>query len=640
MNSFKLALFNIKNNLQLYRFNLLSMVFGIAMFYNFVALIFNPSLALLSADDLLIQATLYMTTILLVFFITFFILYSNSFFLKQRKRETGIYIFLGVDNRQLALVFAIEEILQGLIALCLGLVSGVIFQKAFLMLLTRLGSFKTEITFHLSLAALLISGFIFVGVFSLAGLIGFLSIASSKLIDLLNAEKHEDQYLSTRFFSGILSIVLIGVGLYFTQYLFSDAFLIYGSAVMLCFIFGTFLFFYSFLSIVIRFFCQQKGILYRGANIISISNLAYRVKYNYRTLAIITLIVAATITAIGSAISIQHIFDSTIQIAYPFSFTFISSDPQVKQEVLSVVQNSNHRVLINLQTPYLLFDSQKNSLGEKNYPVIKMTDFIRIAGALDIQHKETIIQEAQAIQDGTALSAVSSNDRGFRNNQALSMYGLNIHIKRTINIPLLGTRFENNTIILTDNDYAKFKEYCGNLADPEKERVFNGILVSDQEGSLALSEELAAIPALKKNLNSFIVYFNAYNEVTGVVKFTGIFLGLVFMISTACIMYMKLLSDAIGDKRQYEILIKLGITDQELFSAVARQIGLSYAFPLLVGAVYAFMALNALQSFLNHYFEISLLGPFLISVGIFSTVYFIFYLFTTRKFISLVKLPI
>lgn len=613
------------------------MVFGITVFFNFLSLIFNPTLSLKDSDDLLIKTTLYMAAILLVFFIIFFILYSNSFFLKQRKHEIGIYIFLGVDNTHIAFIFAIEEFIRGSISLFLGLFCGVVFQKAFLMLLTKIGTFKTGISFHLSPAAIIITLIVFLLVFSLAGLIGFISIVNSKLIDLLNAEKHEEKLLKTRYFTGILSIFLIAAGFFFSRDIFSDAFFINGAVVMVSIILGTFLFFYSFLSMAIHLLTNNKWILYHGTNIISISNLSYRIKYNYRTLAFITLIVAATITAISTSISVQHIFNSTIKIAYPYSFSFISNDAGVKEKVLTTIQNSKHQVLLDIQTQYLLFDIQKNSQGSKVYPVIKLSDFTRIIKKLEVSNIDALLNDAKGLQNGAALSVASSNDRGFKNNQRLNMYGLNVKVNKTVNAPLLGTRFENNTIILTDNDYAQFLEKCQQLANPEKERTFNGILINNQEDSLELSKELATIPELKKNINSFIVYFNAYNEVTGVVKFTGIFLGLVFMLSTASIMYIKLMSDAIGDKQKYEILIKLGINDRELHQAVAKQVGLSYTFPLLIGTIYALMAIRTLQEFLNNYFEISLAFPFIIGVGIFSLVYALFYLLTTRKFINLVK---
>ncbi|MGH4124263.1 MAG: hypothetical protein ACREV6_15160 [Clostridium sp.] len=113
-------------------------------------------------------------------------------------------------------------------------------------------------------------------------------------------------------------------------------------------------------------------------------------------------------------------------------------------------------------------------------------------------------------------------------------------------------------------------------------------------------------------------------------------MGLVFMLSTGSIMYMKIMSDAIGDKKKYEILMKIGMNESELYHAVSKQVGLSYTLPLLVGGVYAFMGIGVLQNFLNKYFEISLLQPFLISLGIYVIVYIVFYILTTRKFIKLV----
>jgi len=110
----------------------------------------------------------------------------------------------------------------------------------------------------------------------------------------------------------------------------------------------------------------------------------------------------------------------------------------------------------------------------------------------------------------------------------------------------------------------------------------------------------------------------------------------VFMLSTGSIMYMKLMSDAIGDKKKYEILMKVGISESELYGAVSKQVGLSYALPLFIGAAYSYMGIGVVEKFLNKYLEISLLMPYVLSLAIYSFIYVLFYLLTTRKFIKLV----
>ncbi|MBC8063130.1 MAG: ABC transporter permease [Clostridiaceae bacterium] len=636
MNSFKLALFNAKNNIKIFKLNIICMVFSIAVFFNFFSLIFNPSLDLAKSDKLLIKATLYMVSMLLVFFILFFILYSNSFFLKQRKKEIGIYTFMGVDNSKIGVAFAIEVVILGVISLILGLLSGMIFQKAFLMLLTKIASMDRVVTFYLSVNAIIITTVVFILIFSISALRGFMTILKSKLIDLLNAEKQEDKILKTRYLTGILSIVLIVIGYLYSRNIFTDTFVIDATIVIFCIILGTFLLFSSFLSLVIKFMINNKKILYDETNIISISNVAYRIRYNYRTLACITIIVAATITSIGATFSIQHLLKSTTKLTYPYSFSYVKGDSTLDEKVMDTINNSKHKVLLDIKTKYLIFNSQKNIEINKNYPVIKHSDFNKIITSLKVSNLNTIINSTKTLADGNAITVASSNDSGFKDNQALDLYGLNVKVKKTINAPLLGGRFENNTIVLTDNDYNKFKSNCYQLEQSEVEQIFQGILVSDQDNSLELSKQLSVIPELKENLNSYITYYTSYNELTGVVKFTGLFLGLVFMLSTASIMYMKIMSDAIADKKKYEILMKLGINESELYGAVSKQVGLSYILPILVGAMHSFVAIMVLQNFLNKYLEISLVLPYLFSLIIYVIVYILFYLLTTRKFIKLV----
>jgi putative ABC transport system permease protein len=369
---------------------------------------------------------------------------------------------------------------------------------------------------------------------------------------------------------------------------------------------------------------------------VSISNIAYIIIYNYRTLACITIVVAATITSIATAFTIPYMFKNLIRVTYPYSFSYTSSNSELKQKVLNTIGSSGHKVNLDIDIKYLPFDSQRGSQYPKNHPVIRLSDFNKIVNSLNASDKYTVIECARKLRDGMAISAVSANDTGFSDNQAINMYGLNVKVIKTMNTPLLGGIFENNTIILADNDYNRFKDYCNKLSAPQKEKSFLGIIVSNQNDSLELSKKLRTIEGFE-GFSTYVEYYNAYNEETGVVKFTGMFLGFVFILSTASIMYMKIMSDAIGDKKKYEILMRLGMNKSEIYGAVSKQVGLSYALPLVIGAIYAFMAIDSLQIFLDKYIKMSLVQPFLFGLLIYVVVYIAFYLLTTRKFVDLVE---
>lgn len=638
MSSLKLALFNVKNNIKLYNFNVISMIVSIAVFFNFFSLIFNPTIKLASSEQLLIKVTLYMTSILLVFFIAFFIFYSNSFFLKQRKKEIGIYTFMGVDSNKIAKVFALEEIILGITSLVLGLIIGVIFQKAFLMLLTKVAAFDREITFYLSIEGILITCFVFTLLFVLSALRGYVSIFKCKLIDLLNADKYEDKFTNIKYLKGILAAILIVIGAIYSRDIFNENFFTNASIVMFSIIIGTFLFFSSCLSVIIKAIQRRKKILYKGTNIISISNIAYRINNNYKTLACITIVAAATITALGTALAVEHMFKSSIRIQYPYSFSYITENESPSKKVINVINTSKHKVLAYAETEILMFDSEKYTMGTKKHPVVRLSEFNRIINILKPENAEEILKFSEGVRGGYAISLASANDIGFKDNQLLNMYGLNIKVKRTISVPLLGAQFNNDTIVLSDGDYDKFKENCLKLEVLETEIIFHGIIVNNQGASIELYNKLKSMPEVGNRLKAYVTYYNSLYGVTGVVKFTGVFLGIVFILATASIMYMKLMSDAISDKQKYEILIKLGLSERELYKASAKQVGLSYALPLIIGSGYAFLAISAMQEFLVRFYELSLLIPYLVSVGIYSIVYFAFYILTTRKFISLVKL--
>ncbi|MEN8907699.1 MAG: FtsX-like permease family protein [Clostridiales bacterium] len=624
MNSFKLALFNFKNNMNLFMFNIISMIFSIAVVFNFFSLLFNPSI-IVRTNNVLIKVVFLITAIVVVTFILFFIMYSNSFFLKQRKNELGIYTFMGIDNNKMACIFAIEDMILGSFSLLLGILSGIIFQKAFLMLLIKVSEIKYEINFFISYKAIAITLVVFVIIFFISTTRGFISILRSNIIDLINAKKHEDKNLKTRYLTGIFSVLLIIISYYYSKNIFDSHFFQNGSMVIIGVILGTFLFFSSFLSIIIKLIRNNKRVFYSGTNIISISNIAYRIRNNYKTLSIITIIVAATIVSLGTASSIKYLFYTGIRLSCPYSFSYIGNNKDVDKKVSSIIKNSKHKVLFKTNTKFLFF---KKVIDNKDYAVIKFDDFITIAKGLNDKEKNKVLKMNE-LKDGYGICVESSNDKGFNDNQLVDLHGTQIQIEKTISLPLLGAKFANNPIIVTENDYNKLKLL-------NKENTFNGILVKNQEESLKLSNKLLEIPELKENMSSFVIYYNMYNELTGIVRFIAMFLGIVFILSTASIMYMKIQSDAISDKAKYKTLMKFGMDKREIYLTVSKQIGISYILPLLIGSVHAFAAFKALEFELSKYLKISFLEPLILSIVIYLLVYTIFYFITIKRFVKIV----
>ncbi|SHD78147.1 FtsX-like permease family protein [Schnuerera ultunensis] len=147
MNSFKIAIINFKRNIRTYGLYLMAMIFSVATYYNFVSMRYNPQFLEAKEVSAYIESSSMAASMLMIIFLIFFIVYSSNFFLNQRKREIGVYAFMGIDNYKIAFIFASEGLLLGIMSVIFGLGAGILFSKLFMMMLAKVALLNIRISF-------------------------------------------------------------------------------------------------------------------------------------------------------------------------------------------------------------------------------------------------------------------------------------------------------------------------------------------------------------------------------------------------------------------------------------------------------------------------------------------------------------
>jgi len=166
-----------------------------------------------------------------------------------------------------------------------------------------------------------------------------------------------------------------------------------------------------------------------------------------------------------------------------------------------------------------------------------------------------------------------------------------------------------------------------------EEKQFNGIILDNPEDTKDLTLQLAQILPENSRLFTYFIAGAAMYDLIGIVYFLGAFLFLVFVFATGSIIYFKILSESFRDKDKYEILKKLGTTDVEIKKSVSKQVGVFFLLPLIVGIIHSTVAISVLSDLMSY----SLTVPTIISIGVFIIVYAIFYVFTGRKYVNVVR---
>ncbi|MBZ9637236.1 FtsX-like permease family protein [Clostridium sp. FP1] len=653
MNSFSIAFDNFKRNIKVYSLYIMSMIFSVLVFYNFAALKYNPDFQKANETSYYINGVSISVSYLLLIFIIFFIWFSSSFFLNQRKKEIGIYAFMGVSNAQIALIYSIELIFMGIVATATGLLLGVVFCKLFLMMLAKVAILNMKIGFFISTKAIIETSITFFVIFFINAVLGYINISKSKLIDLFNASKREERLPNVNYVKGLFSIIFILVGYYFAKNAIGMHFIRNLPLAIIFVVIGTYWFFGSVYSIIMKFIINRKKILYNGINIVCMSNIAFRIKNNYRTLAAVAILATITLTSYGTVASLKYFIGMRDYIQAPYEISYVSSDNTVKQKVRDKLKEYKKDIILEENTEFLIIKPHiyvENKLPIEETVALKYSDFIKISSDLKVNNMNDLKKETLSKGEILYVSppTVVMSLYAYKNEKA-SVNSKDYTIKNSLKTPIFGIGIPMACLILNDEDYNLLRA-TSHIYE------FNGIKINKTDTMKLLKQELYKIDSSKEplrskvseNVSSLHELFTTNSikdslrvnvskdtssySIFGIIYFLGAFLALVFIIATGSIIYFKLVSEAYLDKDKYVLLKRLGMTEKEIFKATARQIGMSYMLPLIVGIIHSCVAMSVLSELMNY----NIIVPAIRSILIFIAVYVVYFIATTRKYMRIV----
>lgn len=618
MNSFKLTIMNFRRNLKAYGLYLMAMVFSVATYYNFTSMRYNPQFLEVKNISMYIESTSMTASILMILFLVFFIMYSSNFFLNYRKKEIGLYGLMGVDNYKVAFIFALEGLLLGIMSLLIGLFLGLLFSKLFLMLLARAALLNMRIDFFISKKAILETIIAYSIILFISFLKGYLEIIRTNLIDLMNTLRKAEELPKVNYLKGFASLVTIGIAYYiavnYGSYGFAVA--LFWSVILV--ILGTYWLFGSFMPMLVRLLVNRKKILYRGTNIISISNIAFRIKDNYRTFAAVAVLITVCITSFGTVSSLKYFLAENHRIEVPYTISFISSEQEEIERVEEIIADSNRSIELRQQADFLI-------VPQSGVVVVNSSTFESLLTALNVRDRGKILARAGQLEDGVIYVERPGVLMDLVERKEVEVGDKVYEIKLQAKVPLFGNGLPYTAIVVNDREYEALRlKY--------EEKQFNGIILDNPEGIRDLTFRLAEVLTEESGLYTYFMAGAMMYDLVGIVYFLGAFLFLVFVFATDSIIYFKILTESFRDRAKFEILKKIGTTEQEIHQSVSKQVGLFFALPLVAGIIHSLVAISVLSDLMNY----SLIRPVIISIVVFIIAYGLFYIFTRRKFVDVV----
>ena len=616
---FKLAITNIKKNAKTYVPYIITSILTICMFYIICSLSKNPDLTKATGTGTMSEV-LFLGTIVCGIFSVIFLFYTNSFLMKRRKKEFGLYNILGMEKKHISKVVLCETLIISVISLVFGLLIGILFDKLMLLILLSMFSVKIPLGFYISSASLNSTFILFAGIFVLIFLNSIRQIHLAKPIELLQGSSVGEKEPKAKWFIALLGFICLGTGYYIAVTTTNPiaALMLFFVAVILVII-GTYLVFTAGSIVLLKAMRKNKNYYYKTKNFISISGMIYRMKQNAVGLANICVLSTMVLVMLSSTFSLWFGMNDIVDNYYPREFQFTPSEYSDKDI-------KNLKAWIN------------NTLDDFDQKPTDTIEYTTLNFACIGKGDTFIVDKANStysnmVNDISTLSFVTLDDYN-------KIYHSNVKLNDD-EVLICSSREKYTSPQLKVFNYTFIKYFYFFNVDTTAENILK---INDK-----FIDDMQAMANYPKDTNKYIYQGkidcredsrNNLIALNGGLLFIGVFLGVLFMIATILIMYYKQISEGYDDKERFAIMQKVGISHKEIKKSIHSQVLTVFFLPLIVAGIhiaFAFPFITKILAILNltniKLFVISTCGSFLI----FAIFYGIVYRITARSYYKIVS---
>ena len=657
----KLAITNIKNNRQFYFPYLLTGIITVAMFYIMCALESNPGIqSMPGAKDLGLILRLGIGVIGI--FAVIFLFYTNSFIIKRRKKELGIYNILGMEKRHIAKILSKEAFFTAIIAIGGGLVTGVLFHKLACMLLYRMIGFNGGITFSFSKKGVMITAILFAIVYLLTYIYDLFQVQLANPIELLQSGNKGEREPKTKAIMAVLGVLCLGTG-YFIAITTKNpikALTLFFVAVILVII-GTYLLFTAGSIALLKILRRNKGYYYQTKHFTSVSGMIYRMKQNAVGLANICILSTMVLVAVSTTVSLYVGIEDIIKERYPNEITisaYYDTGAPAEDSIAPIVEKSVKESgrKIRHEEDYLeLYFAAIKDQGQYSLDKEKVkTAGNRVSGFVVLTREDCKKKYNEEIpelaENEVALFTIKKTDM-----DTLVLENRSYHVKEI-------KQFENTEDFETIADMMDEYYYVIVNDVQDMERLWQLQKDIYQENSSSISRQVrldidgdseqkkecfeniktALEPEQAKArilIDSRQSNLDEFYQIYGGFLFLGLFLGILFLMITVLIIFYKQISEGYDDKERFSIMEKVGMSNDEVKATIRSQVRTVFFLPILMAAVHVGMAFPMIKRLLS-LFGLSntalFAGCMAGTILVFALIYLLVFLKTSKTYYKIV----
>ncbi len=640
----RLAAMNIKNNSKTYFPYIITCICTIAMFYIMHALSINKGLDGMSGSEAL-KSILSLGTTVIAIFSAIFLFYTNSFLIKRRKKEIGLYNVLGLEKKHIAKVLLFECIFTSVISLSAGLIAGIILNKLMFLLLLKILNFKVAFGFYVSMPSVIKTLILFTGIFFLTLLSDLFQITMSNPIELLKGTQNGEKEPKTKWIITLIGVIALGTGYGIAINVEAplSALRLFFGAVILVMI-GTYALFTSGSIVVLKALRKNKRFYYKTENFISVSGMMYRMKQNAVGLANICILSTAVLVLVSTTVALYVGMEDVIKTRFPRNI--IMSAPKI-------IENQAQRLdgILEAESKNSGMDiKNKISYWNNSFPVTKKDGKFSITSNMDMSSNVNMITLIP-ISDYNRLEGKNITLEGDEvllyskaknlDKNSITIDNKTFRIKQVLDKPVAGMENQmddivDNYILFTNDINAVgkngLKEYLigVDVQGSDKDILSLANKLSDKFKENSINVNIDSSAGSKQDL--FMLY--------GGLFFIGIFLGALFLMATVLIIYYKQISEGYDDKERFEIMQKVGMSRGEIKKTIRSQVLMVFFLPLataIIHIAFAFPMITKLLAVLNLKNVSLFMQSTVMTILVFAVIYAIVFSMTERAYYKIVE---
>lgn len=654
----KLAVTNIKNNRKTYVPYILTAVLTVMMYYIMDALARNKSVG----DGVLRICLNYALGVIIVFAVIF-LFYTNSFLIKRRKKEIGVYNILGMGKRHIAKMLAVESFITAAASIVTGLVSGIIFSRLMYLMLLKLLHYNVNMTFEISPVSVLRTIALFAAIFALTLLYNLMQIHLANPVELLRGGNQGEKEPKTKILMTIFGVATIGVGYYIAITTESplQALMLFFVAVI-CVILGTYALFTAGSIALLKALRKKKSFYYKTKHFTSVSGMIYRMKQNAVGLANICILSTMVLVMISTTVSLYAGMDDIMNTRFPeqFKVTNYAASAEGMEKIDRIIEEEAEKAGATIKDEVSYRSGEMNAIlaGDKvkleESGSYDMSDMVELS-VIPLEDYNKYEKADVSLKDDEILVYMTGRTYG---KESIQIGSRQFKVAKELKDMVLEKKNKSNVMehLFIVVPTLKHAEDITNEAygDSEMDEAwtqkmgnirytvridFDGNGKKELSAMEAMGDRIVseAAPSLCESREMSI---ESFYMLYGGLLFIGIYLGLMFLMATVLIIYYKQISEGFDDKERYQIMQKVGMSKKEVKRSIRSQVLTVFFLPLVVAIIHiavAFKVITRMLETLNFVNVPLFLTCTIITVVVFAVFYAIVFAITAREYYKIVN---